>query len=130
MPGQFVNDTRPVAVVYARRKSYDNTPCKGGPSRAVIPRRFSGTNTLGFPLLGKELVVLQKMLATLQPTRIIAKVFPSENSAANQLVPSLRWFNSLQAECGTDLKRVVIGHSLGGDTIRESGSVDADDAKR
>lgn len=78
---------------------------------------------------------LADSLREIEPYRVTAKVFPSANSAASQLFAVNQWLDRLteearenvpgSAECPRPFL-ILVGHSLGGDTVRLAGDLNPD----
>ncbi len=78
---------------------------------------------------------LADSLREIEPYRVTAKVFPAANSAASQLFAVNQWLDRLteearenvpgSAECPRPFL-ILVGHSLGGDTVRLSGDLNPD----
>jgi formylglycine-generating enzyme required for sulfatase activity len=57
--------------------------------------------------------------------RVFARVFGSRNDENDQLMPAMRWLEGLAIEGCPPPRVMLIGHSLGGDTVRLSGAIAA-----
>lgn len=78
---------------------------------------------------------LAETVRTLEPMRVTARVFPAANSAAAQIFAVEQWMDRLTEEPRPDVPDsdecprpflILVGHSLGGDTVRLAESLEAD----
>ncbi|MBI2425908.1 MAG: VCBS repeat-containing protein [Candidatus Hydrogenedentes bacterium] len=78
---------------------------------------------------------LADVVRELAPMRVTAKVFPAANSAAAQIFAVNQWMDRLTEEPRPEVPDsdecprpflILVGHSLGGDTVRLADSLDAD----
>lgn len=54
------------------------------------------------------------------PKRVIAKGFPAAGSATKQLSDVGKWLDEKNRDCDSPAKVVLIGHSYGGDAVRQA----------
>jgi hypothetical protein len=104
--------------------------------RPVCPTAFLGfcpeewsDRSFSAPLVGLALSARE-----LNPARVAARVFPANNSSENQLTLVKRWLDNLSDDGGTHTAGqicaqstvILVGHSLGGDTVRLADEIEAD----
>ena len=83
-----------------------------------------GVNIFDFPP-DTNLENVRNFLRALDRNRVFARVFSPSFSAKTQLTSATNWFKPLEKKC-KGLQKVLVGHSLGGDTVRLSDGRDGD----
>ncbi len=77
-------------------------------------------------LVGRELDALCSEFLEIDPNRIAVKYIGSRTDVEDHLSEAESWLKNFTDQDGERAKVLLVGHSLGGDTIRLSGKIEAD----
>ncbi len=77
-------------------------------------------------VVGWELAGAERAVRALAPGKIFTFYVGSRSTLDGHLEPAKRWLNKYYDQDGTRAKILLVGHSLGGDTIINSASIEAD----
>jgi len=104
--------------------------------RPVCPTAFPGLCPVDWTSqsFSAPLNTLARLARALKPTRVAARVFPAKNSSDTQITLVKRWLDNLSDDGGShsggqicaQSTVILVGHSLGGDTVRLAHDLEAD----